>query len=128
MKITRIDPRDQHQTASWDAQAAILAARFRQKTRDEWNAIFEGTDSCAAPVLSLAEATQHAHSQARNTYVTVDGIEQPGPAPRFSRTQSVIRHGPTIPGDRDREVFSEWGLGEAEINRFTHTNYRKAEQ
>ena len=128
MKITRIDPRDQHQTASWDAQAAILAARFRQKTRDEWNAIFEGTDSCAAPVLSLAEATQHAHSQARHTYVTVDGIEQPGPAPRFSRTPSEIRHGPTIPGDRDREVFSEWGLGEAEINRFTPTIERQSNE
>ena len=117
LAIDEIDPTDQHDRRHWVSQAAIIAARFKEKTRDEWVSILEGTDACAAPVLSIAEAPQHAHSRARNTYVTVDGIEQPGPAPRFSRTQSEIRHGPTVPGEHDRHTLSEWGLTDAEVDR-----------
>ena len=117
MEIEDIEPGDQHQADRWAEHAAIFAKRFREKTRDEWSAIFEGTDSCAAPVLSIAEAPEHAHSEERKTYVTVDGIRQPGPAPRFSRTPSEIKHGPTVPGERDREALSGWGLSDTEINR-----------
>lgn len=117
MGITEIDASDQHKKNSWPKQEAIFAARFREKTRDEWSDIFAGTDSCAAPVLSITEAPQHVHNVARKTFVTVDGIEQPGPAPRFSRTASEIRHGPTEPGESDPDVLSAWGFSEAEIRR-----------
>ena len=117
MQISEIDAKDQHKVGQWTEQEAIIAARFRERTRDEWSDILEGTDSCAAPVLSITEAPQHIHSEARKTYVTVDGIKQPGPAPRFSRTPSEIKHGPTVPGERDREALSEWGLSNAEIDR-----------
>ena len=80
--------------------------------------ILEGTDACAAPVLSLREAPQHIHNEARNVFVNVDGIEQPAPAPRFSRTRSEIQSAPTEPGEGDERVLSEWGLSEAEITRF----------
>jgi len=116
LEIVDIDASDQHRRGNWAEQDAIFAARFKEKTRDEWSDIFEGTDSCAAPVLSITEAPQHVHSKARNTYVTVDGIKQPGPAPRFSRTQSEIRHGPTAPGEFDRQALSDWGLSDAEID------------
>ncbi|MBT8102659.1 MAG: CoA transferase [Gammaproteobacteria bacterium] len=116
-RITEIDASDQHKSDSWAKQDAIFAARFKEKTRDEWSEVFKGTDSCAAPVLSISETPQHPHSEARNTYVTVDGITQPGPAPRFSRTPSAIKHGPMAPGERDHQVLSDWGLSEAEIKR-----------
>ncbi|MFK8030139.1 MAG: CaiB/BaiF CoA transferase family protein [Gammaproteobacteria bacterium] len=117
MEIVDIDPADQHKTSSWAEQVDIFTNRFKQKTRDEWADILEGTDSCAAPVLSLEEAPQHVHSEARKTYVTVEGIKQPGPAPRFSRTPSEVKHGPTIPGEHDHKALADWGLSELEIER-----------
>ena len=117
LEIANIDASEQHARESWGEHEAIIASRFKEKTRGEWADILEGTDSCVAPVLSITEATQHAHSEARNTYVTVDGIKQPGPAPRFSRTQSEIKHGPTIPGQFDRDALAEWGLTAVEIDR-----------
>jgi alpha-methylacyl-CoA racemase len=64
---------------------------FKTKTRDEWCAIMEGTDVCFAPVLSLSEAPKHPHMAERKIFVDVDGVVQPAPAPRFSRTPSAIR-------------------------------------
>ena len=63
-----------------------LAAVIKTKTRDEWDAIMLGSDVCYAPVLSLAEAPKHPHNVARETFVEIDGVTQPAPAPRFSRT------------------------------------------
>lgn len=117
LEIKDIDPADQYKTETWSAQAAIFAKVFKSKTRDEWRDILEGADACAAPVLSLREAPQHAHNEARKTFVNVDGIQQPGPAPRFSRTVSEIRHGPTEPGGNDLAALAEWGLSEVEIRR-----------
>ncbi|MFK8015862.1 MAG: CaiB/BaiF CoA transferase family protein [Gammaproteobacteria bacterium] len=117
LEITDIDASDQHKRSSWPEHRAIFTKRFKEKTRDEWADILEGTDSCAAPVLSIEEAPEHVHSEARKTYVTVDGIKQPAPAPRFSRTPSSIKHGPTVPGEDDQQALSEWGLGEREIER-----------
>jgi crotonobetainyl-CoA:carnitine CoA-transferase CaiB-like acyl-CoA transferase len=65
----------------------VLATRFRTRTRDEWCALLEGTDACFAPVLAWDEAPHHHHLRARDTFVEVDGVVQPAPAPRFSRTQ-----------------------------------------
>ena len=67
-----------------------FAAIFKTKTRDEWSAIFDGTDACVAPVLSPWEAHEHPHNVARSTFIEVDGAVQPAPAPRFSRTPSVV--------------------------------------
>ena len=77
---------DQWNRATWGAAKTLIAQRIKRRSRDEWCAAFEGTESCFAPVLTLDEAPQHPHLQARGTYVEIDGITQPAPAPRFSRT------------------------------------------
>ncbi|MFK7957539.1 MAG: CaiB/BaiF CoA transferase family protein [Lysobacterales bacterium] len=117
MEITDIAPSEQHNTKLWPEHQQILTGRFKQKTRDEWRDILEGTDACAAPVLSLSEAPDHPHSHARESYVRVDGIRQPAPAPRFSRTPSSIAHAPTEPGEHDQEALSQWGLSASEIEQ-----------
>jgi alpha-methylacyl-CoA racemase len=78
----------QSDPATWPAGRARLAEVFKTKTRDEWCALLEGDDTCFAPVLSPEEATRHPHNVARGTFTTVDGVVQPAPAPRFSRTPS----------------------------------------
>ena len=72
--------------SDWGAESAAIAAIFKQKTRGQWAALLEGTDACVAPVLTLDEAPDHAHMRARGVYRTIDGVVQPAPAPRFSRT------------------------------------------
>jgi alpha-methylacyl-CoA racemase len=91
---------------NWPAMKAKMAEVFRSKTRAEWCAIMEGTDVCFAPVLSLSEAPHHPHMAARNVFVDVDGIVQPAPAPRFSRTPSAIRK--TVTAELGA-VAKEWG-------------------
>jgi alpha-methylacyl-CoA racemase len=81
----------QHAPADWPAGRAKLAALFATRGRDEWAALFAGTDACVTPVLSLAEATENAHMQARAVFGEVDGYPCPGPAPRFSRTQGELK-------------------------------------
>ena len=77
---------EQWNRAHWPQAKARIAERIATRTRDDWCRAFEGTESCFAPVLSLDEAPAHPHLRARGTYVEVDGITQPAPAPRFSRT------------------------------------------
>ena len=76
----------QHDRAAWPALRARFARVFATRTRDEWAAIFEGSDACVAPVLSPTEAPEHPHNRARDTFVEVGGLTQPAPAPRFGRT------------------------------------------
>ncbi len=118
LEIKSIDPADQHKIESWPEHEAIFSEIFSMKTRDEWSDILEGTDACAAPVLSLSEAPRHIHNEARNTFVKVDGIEQPAPAPRFSRTKSEISSVPNEAGETDRQTLLDWGLSEKEISGF----------
>ena len=93
----------------WRDLRARIAARFRERTRAEWELAFEGSDACVAPVLSFAETQAHPHVRARGTFVEVDGITQPVPAPRFSRTPSTVRHGPPAPGStRVEDVIEDW--------------------
>lgn len=115
--ITDIDPSDQYRRETWPKQKEIFERIIRSKTRDEWSDILEGTDACVAPVLSPTEAPDHIHNEARNTFVTVDGVKQPAPAPRFSRTQSKIQNAPTEPGENDFQALLDWGLNETEIRR-----------
>ena len=103
--------------ASWPKLKARLAAVVKTKTRDEWDAIMLGSDVCYAPVLSLAEAPKHPHNVARKTFEDVDGVVQPAPAPRFSRTPPEIQR---IPNATDaKAALSAWGFSSAEIDGLT---------
>ncbi len=117
LETDEIDPKDQYDRQSWPEHHAELEKLFRSRTREEWTHAFEGKDACFAPVLSLEEAAQHPHSEARNGYVTVDGILQPAPAPRFSRTPSVIRCPPSEPGGSAAGSLAGWGLSDEEVRR-----------
>jgi alpha-methylacyl-CoA racemase len=99
----------------WPEAKAKLAARFKARTRDEWCRLLEGSDACFAPVLSLAEAPIHPHNVARGTFIEVDGIVQPGPAPRFSRTPAGKPTPPEAPGERGNASLALWGFGPDEI-------------
>jgi alpha-methylacyl-CoA racemase len=101
---SQLDPRQ------WPALQASLAEVIRTRTRDEWCDLLEGTDVCFAPVLDLHEAPRHPHNRVRGTYVTVDGMTQPAPAPRFSRTCPEIRHAAPLPGADTEDVFASWGV------------------
>ena len=100
---------------AWPATRERLEAVFKQKTRDEWCQIMEGTDVCFAPVLDLDEAPKHPHNIARGTFVEVAGMTQPAPAPRFSRTPGSIRRPPPHPGQHTAEVLEEYGFSKGEL-------------
>jgi alpha-methylacyl-CoA racemase len=101
--------------SAWPKLKERMAAIFKTKTRDEWCQIMEGSDVCFAPVLSLAEAPEHAHMKARNTFVEVEGVRQPGPAPRFSRTPGVIERPPAHAGEHTDEALADWGFASGDI-------------
>jgi alpha-methylacyl-CoA racemase len=92
-----------------------LEVAVRQRTRDEWCDLMEGTDVCFAPVLSLSEAPRHAHNRARNTFVEIDGVVQNAPAPRFSRSQPKTPYAAHSPGADTEAVLLDWGFSAAEI-------------
>jgi alpha-methylacyl-CoA racemase len=94
----------------WDELREAVAARFRTRTRDEWTAVFEGSDACVAPVLSLREAPHHPHLAARGTFTEHGGITQPAPAPRFSATPTAVRGGPALPGTDTADVARDWDV------------------
>jgi len=124
--ITEIDPADQYVQDKWPEHTAIFASVFKTRSRDEWSTVFEGTDACATPVLSLAEAPEHAHMKFRKTFVEVDGILQPGPAPRFSRTPSEIGNPPAAAAKPADQILAAWGLDDLEISRFVDAMPRPA--
>jgi alpha-methylacyl-CoA racemase len=109
LDLTETAP-DRRDPAQWPALRETLAARFKEKTQDEWADVFDGTEACCAPVLPLTEAAQHPHLQARGTYVERCGILQPAPAPRFSRTEATLTTGPTVAGGQSREALAAWGV------------------
>jgi alpha-methylacyl-CoA racemase len=100
----------QHDRSQWPAMKERFAEIFRTKTRDEWCELLEGTDACFAPVLSMAEAPHHPHNEHRGTFVTRNGVVQPAPAPRFSRTPAEIQRPPAFPGQHTDEALVEWGF------------------
>ena len=104
--------------ARWPEAKAKLARRFKSKTRDEWCRLLEGSDACFAPVLTLEEAPAHPHNAARRSFVEVDGIVQPAPAPRFSRTPASKPTPPEEPGERGIQSLAQWGLSETEIAQY----------
>jgi alpha-methylacyl-CoA racemase len=107
----------QMDAARWPELKEKVAAVFKTKTRDEWCAELEGTDVCFAPVLTMAEAREHPHNVARGTFIERDGVGQPRPAPRFSRTDSEIGRSPARAGEHTEEVLAEWcGMSQEEIS------------
>jgi alpha-methylacyl-CoA racemase len=101
----------------WVTLKEDLIEIFKQKTRDEWCEIMEGTDICFAPVLSMAEAPNHPHNKVRGTFVERDGTLQPAPAPRFSRTEAEISRSPSHSGQHTDEALADWGFAAGEITR-----------
>jgi len=108
----------QHDRARWPELRDVLAATFKSKSRDEWCKVLEGSDVCFAPVLSLAEAPMHPHNRARGTFVERDGVTQPAPSPRFSRTPGEIVRSAPQRGQGGGAALADWGFDGATIARF----------
>jgi alpha-methylacyl-CoA racemase len=108
-------PQDANDPTAWEAHRAVLAARFREKSRTEWEELLSSPGCCATPVLSLAEAPRDPHNVARGTFVEIDGVVQPAPAPRFSRTSPPTPTGPSLPGDHTSDVLGGLGMDDRAI-------------
>lgn len=94
-----------------DELREVIATRFKEKTQGEWSAIFDGTDACVAPILPMSEAVDHPHIKERGVFVEKDGLVQPAPAPRFSRTEAALGLPPApAPGAHTREALAAWGI------------------
>ena len=106
----------QMDASQWPACKEELQEIFKSKTRDEWCDIMEGSDVCFAPVLSVFEAPEHPHNKARQTFLEVDGIMQPAPSPRFSRTVPSISHGARVAGEDSVSVLKDCGFDDGEIS------------
>ncbi|MGW5125878.1 CaiB/BaiF CoA transferase family protein [Streptomyces sp. NPDC004069] len=96
--------------ARWGELREAVAARFKSRTQQEWTTVFQGSDACVAPVLSLREAPHHPHLAARGTFTEHAGLTQPAPAPRFSATPTAVRTGPALPGAGTADVARDWDL------------------
>ncbi len=103
--------------SQWPAMKERMRSIFRQKTRDEWCELMEGSDVCFAPVLTMTEAQKHPHIGARQTFVEVAGASQPAPAPRFSRSQTAIERPPPHAGQHTDEALADWGLDSQTIRK-----------
>ena len=107
----------QHDRKRWPEMRERFATVFKTKTRDEWCKVFDGSDACFAPVLSWSEARRDAHNVARKAYVEVAGVEQPAPAPRFSRTPAGVRRSPPERSEGGRAALADWGFDAKAIDR-----------
>ena len=111
------DLRDgQGDRARWPALRERLARRFGERTVGEWLDVFAGTDACVTEIVPLAEASAHPAAVERSSFVTVDGVAQPAPAPRFSRTVPTVAGPPPGPGRHTRDGLSRWGFSAGEID------------
>jgi alpha-methylacyl-CoA racemase len=112
--LTDQDLPAQYDMEGWPVLRERFAAVFATRTRDEWADHFAGTDACVAPVLSMSEAPRHPHLAARGTFTTVDGMVQPSPAPRFSRTPSGPPGSASVHG-ADADRLLAWGVDASEL-------------
>jgi alpha-methylacyl-CoA racemase len=108
---------DQYDRAGWPVLRSRLTEAFASRTRDEWAEVFDGLDACVSPVLSIGEAPQHPHLRAREAVVEVDGVLQPAPAPRFSRTPGAVGAAARPAGADTREALQAWGFGSDELDQ-----------
>lgn len=107
---------DQNNREKWPELKEKLAAVMKTKTQVQWCEIMEGTDVCFAPVVNFMDAPKHPANVARNTYIELDGMPQPAPAPRFSRTPSQVQHGAHDAGEDTDQVLTAMGFGEQELS------------
>jgi alpha-methylacyl-CoA racemase len=108
---------DQFDRGGWPKAKERFAEIFRTKTRDEWCRLFEGADACFTPVLAMGEAPSHPHNQERGTFIEIDGIVQPAPAPRFSRTRPEVVRPPARAGEHTDEVLLAWGFSSDDVQQ-----------
>ncbi|MEP7058665.1 MAG: CoA transferase, partial [Caldimonas sp.] len=106
---------DQHDGARWPELRTAFERAFAARTRDEWAAVFDGSDACVAPVLTFSEARADPHALARDAYATIGTIEQPAAAPRFARTPGGIRRPPPQRGELGRDALRDWGFDATQI-------------
>jgi alpha-methylacyl-CoA racemase len=108
---------DRHDQSKWPDMRDQVADVFRQKTRDEWCTLMEGTDICFAPVLSMAEAPDHPHNRSRETFVAANGVVQPAPAPRFTNAPAELPSPPPAKGQHNDTALLDWGFSKSEISQ-----------
>lgn len=106
---------NQYDHDGWPQLREVFADSFRQRTRDDWDRHFAGTDACVAPVLSMVEVSSHRHNEARSVFVEIDGVVQPAPAPRFSESASVLPGSPSAPGADTDSIMSSLGYSSNQI-------------
>jgi len=106
------DEAERADPSRWPRLRSRIAAVFATRSRDDWAEVFAATDGCVAPVLSLTEAPRHSHIAARGTFIDVGGVQQPAPAPRFSRTPSGRPTAPVTPGTHTRDALRDWGISD----------------
>ena len=106
---------DQMSRDSWPEKKKAVKDIILTKTREEWCQIMEGTDVCFAPVLNMEEAPNHPHNVARHTFIELEGVTQPAPAPRFSRTQPEVQSSPSLVGEHTDEILQSLNLSAEEI-------------
>jgi alpha-methylacyl-CoA racemase len=100
----------------WRETRVLLEETFAKKTQEEWCALLEGTDACFSPVMSFAEAPTHQHNRSRGVFVEIDGVSQPAPTPRFSRTPGSIQGPPPEIGAHTRAILTQWGVTDGQID------------
>ena len=108
---------DRGDQTAWPRIRAVLAARFLEQTRQEWERRLSDLDVCAAPVLSPLEAPAHDHNRARAVFIEIEGVTQPAPAPRFSSTPNQTPSGPSFPGRDTDRVLEALGLSRDEVSK-----------
>jgi alpha-methylacyl-CoA racemase len=107
----------QHDRARWPEMKVLFEKTFSSKTRDEWVVVFDGSDACFAPVLSWSEAKLDPHHVSRGNFLSLGGVEQPSPAPRYSRTPPAVKRAPPERGEGGAQALLEWGFNKTEIER-----------
>ena len=121
-RITDPEFAAQQDQSKWPALREKLVALFKTRTQQQWCNLMEGSDVCFAPILNLAEAPEHPHNRSRNTFVEFEGVTQPAPAPRFSRTQGAIQSAAAFVGEHSEQVLSDWGFSRAQIEKLKSMN------
>ena len=117
LKLKHVPP--QHDRKRWPAMRRMFAKAFKAKTRAQWCKVFEGSDACFAPVLSWSEARRDPHNIYRKNFLEIASVEQPSPAPRFSRTPGAVRRAPPERGEGGRQALAEWGFSSEEVGNLS---------
>ena len=119
VRLSGLDPRFlkvQYDRREWPAMREAITTLMKCRTRDDWCALLEGSDACFAPVLDFAEAPRHAHAVERQGFITLGGVTQPAPAPRFDRSVPEAPRVAPKPGQHTRELLTEAGFDGAAID------------